>query len=156
MTRPTTWKLAVALVAFSTIGVAVAQTATSPQSEPKRKVQQTEASSPGGAAQQVAADPASGEPGAPTAEQIGAIERAVAAMLSQSSEGLEVVELPDGTLTMDLEGRFQEVIVATIAPDGTVRVGCVNRPGQVQAALAPKARGSAKKPAAAATPLEVE
>ena len=156
MTRRTSLKIAAALLAFSTAGGAMAQTATAPQSEPKRKVQQTEAAAPGGAAQQVAVDPGSGAPGAPTAEQIQALERAVAAMLSQSSEGLEVVELPDGTLTIDLEGRFQEVIVATVAPDGIVRMGCVNRPGQVRAALAPKAREGAAKAAPAAKPLEVK
>ena len=100
-------------------------------------------------------DPSAATIGEPTPEQIRAIEIAMAEMLSRSSEGLQVVELPDGTLTMDLQGRFQEVVVATISPDGTVRIGCVNQPGQVKAALAPKPGRTAKTPAPAATPLEV-
>ncbi len=154
MTRRTGSKIGAALVALAIAGMAMAQTATAPQGEPKRKAQQTQTTT-GEGAQQVAVDPAAGTLGAPTAEQIQALERAVAAMLSQSSEGLEVVELPDGTLTVDLEGRFQEVAVAAVAPDGTVRTGCVSRPGEVRAALVPVVRVVAKKPAPAVAPLEV-
>ncbi len=155
MTRRTGSKIAAALMALAIAGTVMAQTATAPQSEPKRKVQHTQTTATGEGAQQVAVDPATGALGAPTAEQIQALERAVAAMLSQSSEGLEVVELPDGTLTVDLLGRFQEVAVAAVAPDGTLRTGCVSRPGEVRAVLAPEARAVAKKAAPAVAPLEV-
>jgi hypothetical protein len=148
MIRRQRWGIATALLAFSAAGV-VAQTATAPAVEGKRKVQKAQAAAPGAAGQRVFVDPATGKITEPTPEQIQALEQAVAGMLSQSSEGLQVVELPDGTLTIDLEGRFQEVAIATVAPDGTVRTGCVNHPGQVKWVLK-------KKPAPAAPPLEVK
>lgn len=145
-----------ALLAFSAAGAAMAQTATATGSQAKPKVQKTQAAAPAGAGQRAALDPATGTPGEPTPEQIRELEAAMAEMLSQSSEGLQVVELPDGTLTMDLQGRFQEVVVAAVAPDGTVRIGCVERPGQVKAVLAPKARRGAKDSVPATAPLEVK
>jgi len=154
--RHTSWGIAAALLAFSAAGVAVAQTATATESQPTLKVQKTQAAVPAGAGQQAALDPAAGTAGEPTPEQIQSIETAMAEMLSRSSEGLQVVEWPDGTLTMDLQGRFQEMIVATVAPDGTVRIGCVNQPGQVRAVLAPRTRQGGKDLLPEAKPLEVK
>ena len=49
-------------------------------------------------------------------------------MLNQSTEGLVQVQHPDGSVSMDLEGRFQNVTVARINKDGTVSQSCVDNP----------------------------
>lgn len=49
-------------------------------------------------------------------------------MLNKSSEGLVEVQHTDGSVSMDLEGRFQNVTVARINKDGTVSQSCVNNP----------------------------
>lgn len=45
--------------------------------------------------------------------------------LSRSSEGLVFQRGPDGTISVDLQGRFQNVSVARIDADGEIRTGCV-------------------------------
>ncbi len=42
---------------------------------------------------------------------------------STSSAGLVEVRLPDGTVKVNLEGRFMSATFATIGEDGTVRIG---------------------------------
>lgn len=49
-------------------------------------------------------------------------------MLNKSSEGLVEVQHPDGSVSMDLEGRFQNVTVARINKDGSVSQSCVDNP----------------------------
>lgn len=49
-------------------------------------------------------------------------------MLNRSSEGLVPVREADGSLSMDLQGRFQNVTVARINEDGTVSESCVDNP----------------------------
>lgn len=45
--------------------------------------------------------------------------------LSRSSEGLVFQRAPNGTVSVDLQGRFQNVSVARIDADGEIRTGCV-------------------------------
>jgi len=49
-------------------------------------------------------------------------------MLNQSTEGLVSVQHPDGSVSMDLEDRFQNVTVARVNKDGTVSNSCVDNP----------------------------
>jgi hypothetical protein len=49
-------------------------------------------------------------------------------MLNRSSQGLVAVKQPDGSTSMDLQGRFQNVAVARIADDGSVTTSCVDNP----------------------------
>ena len=59
----------------------------------------------------------------PTADQILA-EQALEEMTSRSTEGLEAVEHPDGTVSVDLEGRFMSIVVATPTAAGGHAVSC--------------------------------
>ena len=45
-------------------------------------------------------------------------------MLSRSEQGLEKRLLPDGTLLVNLQGRFQNMSVVTRTPDGETRITC--------------------------------
>jgi hypothetical protein len=47
-------------------------------------------------------------------------------LVNQSTEGLVQVQRPDGSVSMNLEGRFQNVAVAKKEADGTVSQSCVN------------------------------
>lgn len=46
--------------------------------------------------------------------------------INQSTEGLVQTQHPDGSVSVDLEGRFQNVAVARINEDGSVSEGCVD------------------------------
>jgi len=49
-------------------------------------------------------------------------------LVSQSTTGLPQVSHPDGSVSMDLQGRFQNVVVAKKEADGTLTQGCVDNP----------------------------
>jgi len=44
--------------------------------------------------------------------------------LSRSHQGLEKRQLPDGTLLVNLQGRFQNMSVVTMTPDGESHITC--------------------------------
>jgi|GEM_PF-1857806 len=68
-------------------------------------------------------------PVAATAQQSGADDGALADLIARlsdrSSEELVQQRLPDGGVLVDLQGRFQQVPIAQLTPDGDVMVGCV-------------------------------
>jgi hypothetical protein len=89
-------------------------------------------------------DLATGKLVEPSPEDLAAFARSAELQrsLNQSSEGLTEVKLPDGGgYLVDLEGRFQSMLVATIGPDGKLRMGHpVARPQAARIdAAAPKA-----------------
>jgi hypothetical protein len=45
--------------------------------------------------------------------------------LNRSDEGLKEVQSRNGTVSIDLQGRFQYIYLARTNPDGSVSVGCV-------------------------------
>jgi hypothetical protein len=74
-------------------------------------------------------------------------------MTSRSSEGLVQVVHADGAVSMDLEGRFMSVMLATTNADGIHTVSCETGHEALKHATAPPAATSDKaKPAATAPP----
>lgn len=49
--------------------------------------------------------------------------------LNQSTDDLVQVRHQDGSVSMDLQGRFQNVTVARINKDGSISQACVDNPG---------------------------
>ena len=49
-------------------------------------------------------------------------------MLNKSTDDLVEVQHEDGSVSMDLKGRFQNVTVARVNEDGTVSQSCVDNP----------------------------
>lgn len=138
--------LALAVVSLAVPALAGDEPATAAQEE-QTAVQATAA--PVAAAGLVAyIDPATGGLTAtPTEEQRAAMRAALAALVNDSDEGLVEVTLPDGSVMLDLRGRFQEALVVLMAPDGTRRYECVSSvPG---AATASTAAAATAAPAAA-------
>lgn len=55
--------------------------------------------------------------------------------LNQSDVGLKQVRLPDGSVMMDLQGRFQEYAFVTVGSDGKLRAACGSSPEDVARAM---------------------
>ncbi len=61
-----------------------------------------------------------------TPEETRTLAEGLKPLINDSAEGLTQVQRPDGSVSMDLEGRFQNVTVAKIEADGSVSQSCVN------------------------------
>jgi hypothetical protein len=93
-----------------------------------------EADEPAGAGQAAAFDRSTGRLRALTAEEARGLV-ATEPGLQQSDAGLVQVQHADGTVSMDLEDRFQEVLLAKTAPDGAVDARCVTTAEEAKAFL---------------------
>jgi hypothetical protein len=71
-------------------------------------------------------DPVTGKLRPPTEAELEAIRPQLEALFNQSSEGLEEIVLDDGSVGVDLQGRFQTAVVAVVNEDGTVAATCVS------------------------------
>jgi len=83
-------------------------------------------------AMMMARDPLTGELRAPTAEEMAALGAGLSRAgqsLNYSDEGLKQVVLPDGTVMVDLQGRFMSTSVAFIDADGRLVRQCNDHPG---------------------------
>ena len=116
-----------ALAALSLALPALAGDDPAAAAPPEQAAAQAPAQAPVAAAGLVAfIDPATGGlTSTPTEEQRAALRAALAALVNESDAGLYEVVLPDGTVVMDLQGRFQEAVVVQVAPDGTRNLACV-------------------------------
>jgi len=121
------WSTLLALAAVSLALPAVAGDDPAAAAPPEQATAQAPAQAPVAAAGLVAfIDPATGGlTSTPTEEQRAALRAALAALVNESDAGLYEVVLPDGTVVMDLQGRFQEAVVVQVAPDGTRNLACV-------------------------------
>jgi hypothetical protein len=67
-------------------------------------------------------------------------------LITRSTDGLVLQVLPDGSRRVNLQGRFRAYSVIAIAPDGALRMACVDD----QAAALALAAAAASAPAARA------
>lgn len=72
----------------------------------------------------VAIDPETGEPGMPSPGQLAELRALAVPEINTSAEGLIEVHHPDGSVSIDLQGRFQQYSMARIGPDGKLRFEC--------------------------------
>jgi len=80
------------------------------------------------AGQDVQVDPQTGQIKPLSPEEAKHLADGLKPMFNRSTEGLKQVRHADGSLSMDLQGRFQDVAVAKINADGTVERSCVDNP----------------------------
>lgn len=73
-------------------------------------------------------DTQSGEVKPLTPEEARKLANGLAPMLDDSADGLVQVKHADGSVSMDLQGRFQNVTVARVTADGTIEQSCVDNP----------------------------
>jgi hypothetical protein len=90
------------------------------------------------AGQQAAVDPKTGKLRQPTADEVRDLTQSLQPALSQSSEGLVEVRHPDGSVSVDLQGRFQDAVLAKVNPDGSVEQHCVTTVKEAEAFLTAK------------------
>jgi len=122
----------VAMLAFWAVA---AMRQSSAPTTPSNHTSTTQA--PGSAGMIVALDPETGTFGMPTPEQARELEEQMKASLSHSDEGLEFIDHPDGSTSVDLQGRFQNMSIAHIGPDGRVHTTCVDDHDAARKALDP-------------------
>ncbi len=70
-------------------------------------------------------DQATGELRKPTEAETGAMVSQISVLTNRSSEGLTVNQQPNGMKLVNLEGRFNGVVLGRAKADGTTEVRCV-------------------------------
>ena len=92
----------------------------------------------------IALDPETGQLGAPSPEQLRALGiRPGIASVSRTAEGLKETRLTDGTVILDLGGRFQDYVVARLDRSGRLVYQCVHDDGKPPRALPDRPPASA-------------
>jgi hypothetical protein len=80
----------------------------------------------------VAVDPATGDLGMPSPEQMAALEAMQSTIPSEDvtdhSGNLTAVRSANGSLTVDLQGKFQEFATVHVGPNGKLNFGCADAP----------------------------
>lgn len=81
-------------------------------------------------------DPQTGQLGPPPpGVQPPGLSVAERQMLNRSDRGLQERTLPRGGIAVDLQGRYQNMAIATVGADGQSEVNCELTPDQAEAAL---------------------
>jgi hypothetical protein len=70
-----------------------------------------------------------------TQEEAQRMAEGLKKLVNQSSEGLQQVQHADGSVSMDLQGRFQSVVLARKTEDGRIVQSCVDNPRSAAAFL---------------------
>lgn len=140
--RPNPGRCAAALAAVL-LTLAVQQSSAAPSHRPLRHPRQHACrATPGTAGMTVAVDPLTGALRLPTVEEFLRLSPAEENSVSRSSAGLQQVRRPDGSVVMDLQGRFQDFMAVRIRPDGRKVFQCL----EDRAALSP-GPGTGARPA---------
>lgn len=63
-----------------------------------------------------------------TQEEAQKLAQGIKELVNQSTDGLLSVQHSDGSVSMDLKGRFQNAAVAKRTEDGMIRQSCVDNP----------------------------
>jgi len=80
------------------------------------------------AGQDIQVDTQTGDIKPLTPQEAQQLANGLAPMLDNSTDGLVQVQHADGSVSMDLQGRFQNVTVVKVNTDGTIEQGCVDNP----------------------------
>ena len=78
--------------------------------------------------QNVQVDPQTGQIKPLSPQEAQQLAEGLKGMLNRSTEGLEPVHEADGSISVDLQGRFKNVALARVNPDGSVEQTCVDTP----------------------------
>ncbi len=82
---------------------------------------------------QVPFNPQTGQVRPLTQEEAQRLAAGLKALVNQSTEGLKEVRHADGTVSLDLQGRFQSIAVARRDEDGQLVQSCIDNPGAAAA-----------------------
>ena len=95
-----------------------ASTAAAQQNQPQQKKKYT-------ATRAIVMDSQSGELRMPTVQETQELVDSLIVLMNRSTEGLQMTTLPNGAHAVNLENRFQSVMLARPNPDGTSETRCV-------------------------------
>jgi len=70
-----------------------------------------------------------------TPEEARKMSEETRALFTQSTENLRPVRHANGMLSVDLQGGFQNAVIAQVGPDGKVTQTCVTKAGEAEALL---------------------
>lgn len=101
------WRHASALTLAALVGLSGTAAAQKPNKQKPHQVRQTDA-----------------EPTAPATAEEAAGDALLEQMTSQVSDDLLAIGHPDGTISMDLQGRFMSVMIVKTNKDGSQAVSC--------------------------------
>ncbi|HKU75336.1 MAG TPA: hypothetical protein VJR02_15605 [Pyrinomonadaceae bacterium] len=87
------------------------------------------------AGQDVQVDPQTGKLKPLSAQEAQNLAEGLKKMVNKSADGLTEVQHEDGSTSMDLEGRFRNVVVAREREDGSLSMECVDNPKAAASAL---------------------
>lgn len=79
-------------------------------------------------AQQIPLDPQTGQVRPLTQEEAQRLAEGIKQLVNQSTDGLQTVRHADGSVSVDLQGRFQNLAVVKRNDDGTLTQSCVDSP----------------------------
>jgi uncharacterized membrane protein YdfJ with MMPL/SSD domain len=68
-----------------------------------------------------------------TPDEARMLAEGIKQLVNQSTEGLVQVQRADGSVSMNLQGRFQNVLLAKKESDGTISQACVDNPEEAAA-----------------------
>lgn len=105
-----------------------ATSATSTQPASSGQTTGTRANLRFGAAQELPLNPQTGQIRPLTQEEAQRLAAGIKELVNQSSDGLQSVQHADGSVSVDLQGRFQSVAVAKRDENGTLTQSCVDNP----------------------------
>lgn len=132
--RPVMIVTAIAIVAIAAITVVSRQSASGKQTDGLRKVTTAMATGESArytkvkvAAQDLPVD-SQGKIRPLTSEEAKQLADGLKKMLNKSTEGLVEEHNADGSVSMDLQDRFQNVTIARVNADGSVSTTCVDNP----------------------------
>jgi hypothetical protein len=77
---------------------------------------------------QVPLNPQTGQVRPLTQEEAQRLAAGIKALVNQSTDGLKEVHHADGSVSMDLQGRFQSIAVARRDEDGQLVQSCIDNP----------------------------
>ncbi|HEY0379573.1 MAG TPA: hypothetical protein VGC87_21825 [Pyrinomonadaceae bacterium] len=87
------------------------------------------------AGQTVAVDKKTGKLRQPTRDEAAALAEGMKKLVNQSADGLTPVYHGNGSISLDLQDRYQTIAVAKKNPDGTLTEACLSSPPEVDAFL---------------------
>lgn len=73
-------------------------------------------------------DPQTGQVRPLTQQEAERLAAEIKQLVNQSTDGLQSVRHPDGSVSMDLQGRFQNIAVAKLDTDGKLVQSCIDNP----------------------------
>jgi len=146
--RPPVIIAAIVVIAIAAITVVSRQSANSSATNKSQNTANNKFTTMKVAGQNVQVDSQTGQIKPLTPEQARNLAEGLKGMLNKSTEGLVEEQNADGSVSMDLQGRFQNVTVARVNKDGTVTTSCVDNPRAAAAffGIDPKLIESNKRP----------